>query len=160
MKDYHVLSLDNIGAKVTDNGVALDIKDVPWAGRQMWAPDAAFKNGIYYLYFPAKDKQDVFGIGVATSKSPTGPFKAEPQPIEGSYSIDPSVFTDTDGKSYIVFGGIWGRAVATMGNRFIRCEWIEDRSKERRRAGYRPENGNDVERHVTLRRSGERITNT
>ena len=38
MQDYHVLSMDNIDAKVVDNGVALDIKDVPWAGRQMWAP--------------------------------------------------------------------------------------------------------------------------
>ncbi|HMJ70237.1 MAG TPA: glycoside hydrolase family 43 protein [Cyclobacteriaceae bacterium] len=109
MKDYHVLSLDAIGGKVTDHGVALDIKDVPWAGRQMWAPDAAFANGTYYLYFPVKDKQqDAFRIGVATSKSPTGPFKAEKDPIAGSYSIDPAVFTDTDGKSYMYFGGIWG----------------------------------------------------
>jgi hypothetical protein len=108
MKDYHILSMDKIGGKVKDNGVALDIKDVPWAGRQMWAPDAAFKNGTYYLYFPAKDKQDVFRIGVATSKSPVGPFKAQPGYIVGSYSIDPCVFTDTDGKSYMYFGGIWG----------------------------------------------------
>lgn len=108
MKDYHVLSMDAIGGKVTDHGVALDIKDVPWAGRQMWAPDAAFKNGTYFLYFPVKDKKDVFRIGVATSTSPTGPFKAEKEPIAGSYSIDPCVFTDTDGKSYMYFGGIWG----------------------------------------------------
>ncbi len=108
MKDYHILSMDSINEKVTDNGVALDIKDIPWVGRQLWAPDAAYKNGIYYLYFPAKDKQDVFRIGVATSSSPTGPFKAEPNPIEGSYSIDPAVFTDTDGSSYMYFGGIWG----------------------------------------------------
>ncbi len=108
MRDYHVFSMDKIDGKVTDHGVALDIKDVPWAGRQMWAPDAAYKNGTYYLYFPVKDKQDVFRIGVATSKSPTGPFKAEPAPIEGSYSIDPAVFTDTDGKTYMYFGGIWG----------------------------------------------------
>jgi beta-xylosidase len=108
MKDYHVLSMDAIGGKVTDHGVALDIKDVAWAGRQMWAPDAAFKNGTYYLYFPVKDKQDIFRIGVATSTSPTGPFKAEKEAIIGSYSIDPSVFTDSDGKSYMYFGGIWG----------------------------------------------------
>jgi len=108
MKDYHVLSMDKIGGPVKDNGVALDIKNIPWAGRQLWAPDAAFANGQYYLYFPVKDKQDVFGIGVATSKSPTGPFKAEPTPIKGSYSIDPCVFKDTDGKHYMYFGGIWG----------------------------------------------------
>ncbi len=108
MKDYHVLSMDKIGGPVKDNGVALDIKNVPWAGRQLWAPDAAFANGQYYLYFPVKDKQDVFAIGVATSKSPTGPFKAEPTPIKGSYSIDPCVFKDADGKHYMYFGGIWG----------------------------------------------------
>jgi hypothetical protein len=108
MKDYHVLSMDSIGAPVTDHGVAIDIKDIPWAGRQLWAPDAAFANNKYYLYFPAKDKQDVFRIGVATSNSPAGPFKAEAKPITGSYSIDPAVFTDEDGKSYMYFGGIWG----------------------------------------------------
>lgn len=108
MRDYHILSMDSVGGAVTDNGVALDKKDVPWVKRQMWAPDAAFKNGMYYLYFPAKDKDDIFHIGVATSASPTGPFKAEPQPIKGSYSIDPAVFTDDDGTSYMYFGGIWG----------------------------------------------------
>ena len=108
MKDYHVFSMDSIGGTVKDNGVAIQVADVPWAKRQMWAPDAAFKNGTYYLYFPAKDAEGVFKIGVATSKSPTGPFKAEPLPIKGSFSIDPAVFTDTDGQSYMYFGGIWG----------------------------------------------------
>jgi len=108
MKDYHILSMDSIGGKVTDNGIALDIKDVPWAGRQMWAPDAAYANGMYYLYFPVKDKKDVFHIGVATSTSPVGPFKAETEPIKGSYSMDPCVFKDDDGKFYLYFGGIWG----------------------------------------------------
>lgn len=116
MKDYHILSMDSIGGKVTDHGVALDIKDVRWAGRQMWAPDAAYKNGKYYLYFPVKNKKDVFHIGVATGDSPTGPFKAEPTPIKGSYSIDPAVFTDTDGKSYMYFGGIWGGQLQRWSN--------------------------------------------
>jgi hypothetical protein len=108
MKDYHIFSLDKIGGKVTDHGVALDVKSIPWAGRQLWAPDAAYKNGKYYLYFPLKDKQDIFRIGVAVSDKPQGPFAAQPEPIKGSYSIDPAVFTDTDGSSYMYFGGIWG----------------------------------------------------
>ncbi|WP_237421150.1 glycoside hydrolase family 43 protein [Flavobacterium sp. Sd200] len=108
MKDYHILSMDSIGGAVTDHGVALDAKDVPWGGRQLWAPDAAYKNGTYYLYFPLKDKEDIFRIGVATSKSPAGPFKAEKEPIAGSFSIDPAVFTDDNGDSYMYFGGIWG----------------------------------------------------
>ncbi|RIV25137.1 alpha-N-arabinofuranosidase [Fibrisoma montanum] len=108
MRDYHVLSMDRIDGKVTDHGVALDIKNIPWAGKQLWAPDAAYKNGTYYLYFPVKDKQGVFRIGVATSKSPTGPFKAEPAPMKGSLSIDPAVFTDANGQAYMYVGGIWG----------------------------------------------------
>ncbi|HVG40670.1 MAG TPA: family 43 glycosylhydrolase, partial [Chitinophagaceae bacterium] len=108
MRDYHILSMDSINGTVKDNGVALDIKNIPWAGRQLWAPDAAYKNGTYYLYFPVKDKSDVFHIGVATSKSPVGPFTPQPKPIEGSLSIDPAVFTDADGNSYMYFGGIWG----------------------------------------------------
>jgi Glycosyl hydrolases family 43 len=108
MRDYRVFSIDKAGGPVTDHGVALDIKNVPWAGRQMWAPDAAEKNGQYYFYFPAKDKQDVFRIGAAVGKSPAGPFVARPEPITGSYSIDPAVFKDTDGAYYMYFGGIWG----------------------------------------------------
>jgi beta-xylosidase len=108
MRDYRVLSMDSIDGPVTVHPVALDIKDVPWADKQMWAPDAARKDGTYYLYFPAKDKDGVFRIGVATSDSPTGPFKAEPEPIPGSFSMDPNVFEDTDGQFYMYFGGIWG----------------------------------------------------
>ncbi|HTF94618.1 MAG TPA: glycoside hydrolase family 43 protein [Cellvibrio sp.] len=108
MKDYRVFSYDTETGGVTDHGEALNIKDVPWASRQLWAPDAAEKNGKYFLYFPAKNKEGVFQIGVATSDSPTGPFKAEPEPIKGSFSIDPAVFKDDDSAHYIVFGGIWG----------------------------------------------------
>lgn len=108
MEDYHVLSLAHPGAEAVDHGVALHVKDVPWAERQMWAPDAACKDGKYYLYFPAKRPDGIFQIGVAVGEHPAGPFVPEPQPIEGSYSIDPAVFEDSDGAFYMVFGGIWG----------------------------------------------------
>jgi len=108
MRDYHVLSMDKVGGPIKDHGIALDIMDVPWAHRQMWAPDAAEKGGKYYLYFPVKDQQDIFRIGAAVSDNPAGPFKAQPEPIKGSFSIDPAVFKDSDGKYYMYFGGIWG----------------------------------------------------
>ena len=108
MRDYRVLSMDRPGAPVTVHPVAISVKDVPWAAKQAWAPDALFKNGTYYLYMPLKDKAGVFRMGVATSKSPVGPFVAEKQPIRGSFSIDPGMFTDDDGQNYMYFGGIWG----------------------------------------------------
>jgi beta-xylosidase len=60
------------------------------AGRQMWAPDAAYANGKYYLYFPVKNKQDVFQIGVAVSDKPEGPFTADRTPIKIATRIDPA----------------------------------------------------------------------
>jgi hypothetical protein len=108
MEDYHIISMDSVDGKATDHGVALHVKDVPWAQKQMWAPDAAYKNGKYYLYFPAKKADGIFQIGVAVSDVPTGPFIAEPLPIRDSYSIDPAVFADDDGNQYMYFGGIWG----------------------------------------------------
>ena len=109
MEDYHVLSMNTPGdRRATDHGVALHIQDVRWAAKQMWAPDAAEKKGVYYLFFPAKDHEGVFRIGVATSQSPAGPFKAQPRAIQNSFSIDPAVFKDDDGTYYMYFGGIWG----------------------------------------------------
>ena len=107
MEDYHVISLDRPDGEPVDHGVALHVADVPWASRQMWAPDAACKDGKYYLYFPAKRPDGIFQIGVASGDHPAGPFVPEPEPISGSYSIDPAVFED-GGEFYMYFGGIWG----------------------------------------------------
>lgn len=108
MEDYHILSMDDMDAPCIDHGEALHMKDVPWVSGQMWAPDVDYKNGKYYLYFPARDKEGIFRLGVATSESPVGPFKPEPCYMEGSYSIDPAVLVDGDGEAYIYFGGLWG----------------------------------------------------
>ncbi|WP_202903346.1 glycoside hydrolase family 43 protein [Gorillibacterium massiliense] len=108
MEDYHVLSMENITSPCVDHGAALHIKDVPWASQQMWAPDAAYRDGTYYLFFPARDKEGIFRIGVATSSSPAGPFQAKESYIPGSFSIDPAVFVDDDDRVYMYFGGLWG----------------------------------------------------
>ncbi|MGD6802649.1 glycoside hydrolase family 43 protein [Rossellomorea aquimaris] len=108
MEDYHVLSMEDENAPCVDHGEALHLKDVPWASQQLWAPDAAFKNDQYYLYFPARDKDGIFRIGVATSSNPAGPFTPQENYIPGSYSIDPAVFVDEDDKAYMYFGGLWG----------------------------------------------------
>lgn len=104
MRDYHVFSSTDL-SNWEDHGVALDVDDVPWAKEYMWAPDCAYKDGWYYFYFPAKDTTGNFKIGVATSQSPSGPFIPEPEPIPGSFSVDPNVFIDDDGQAYLYFGG-------------------------------------------------------
>jgi len=89
-----------------DEGVILDLgPDVSWADDRAWAPGIAFKDGTYYFYFCAAQ-----AIGVATANSPTGPFKdalGHALIANGQYgvqTIDPYVFTDDDGRSYLYFG--------------------------------------------------------
>ena len=110
MRDYHVLSIDGdpMVDEVTDHGVILDVDQVPWAEKQMWDNDVVEKNGRYYLIFSAKAYDGVFRLGVAVADAPEGPFVPQPQPIRGSFSIDPSVFRDDDGQVYCYFGGLWG----------------------------------------------------
>lgn len=108
MEDYYILSMDTPAAEAKDNGRALHVNDVPWAAKQMWAPDANEKDGRFYLFFPAKDHAGIFKIGVAVSDSPVGPFVPQAEAIRNSFSIDPAVYKDDDGSYYMYFGGIWG----------------------------------------------------
>lgn len=65
------------------------------------------KRELLYV-FPLKDRNDIFRIGVAVSDCPEGPFIPQPDPMRGSYSIDPAVFDDGNGNYYMYFGGLWG----------------------------------------------------
>jgi hypothetical protein len=123
MNDYHVFSTSDIeNEPVTDHGIVLKVSDIPWAGRQLWDCDVAYYNGKYYMYFPLKDKTDIFRLGIAISTSPDGPFYPMDSPIEGSYSIDPCVFCDNDGKHYMYFGGLWGGQLQRYrNNKAIEC---------------------------------------
>lgn len=107
MKDYHVLTMDSPAGEAADCGQVLSLEEVPWASRQLWAPDAARRDGRYYLYFPAKDSAGVFRIGAAVADRPEGPFTSDPRPIAGTYSIDPAVFEEK-GAYYLYFGGLQG----------------------------------------------------
>jgi beta-xylosidase len=92
----------------------LDMADVAWAKRAMWAPSIVEKDGWYYLFFGANDiqnDQQVGGIGVARARTPEGPFKDHlGKPLidrfhNGAQPIDQNVFRDRDGTYYIVYGG-------------------------------------------------------
>lgn len=116
MPDYHVFSSDNL-TDWTDHGVILDQENVEWVNSKtysMWAPDCVEKDGTYYFYFPAIGRDDVhrgYGVGVATSKHPAGPFTPMARPIEGIGGIDPCVFIDKDGESYIYWSGSAGQGL-------------------------------------------------
>ena len=101
MRDYHVLSLDRIGGAVKDHGVALDLANVPWARRQMWAPDAAERSGQYYLSYSTGDTHFLV---YATGDSPYGPFTYRGrimEPVLG-WTTHHSI-VESDGKWYLFY---------------------------------------------------------
>lgn len=112
MDKYHVFSSDNMVDWV-DEGEILSADDVPWGrpeGGFMWAPDAAYKDGTYYFYFPhpsGSNWNDTWKIGVATSDKPAADFTVQGyiQGLPGGNLIDPSVFRDDDGTYYMYAGG-------------------------------------------------------
>ncbi len=87
-----------------NEGMILKFSDLGWVSKDAWAPDIIERNGRYYFYFSAASS-----IGVALSDSPTGPF-ADPlgKPLipfeEDMSTIDPCVFIDDDGKTYLYWG--------------------------------------------------------
>ena len=82
MQDYHVFSAENLTGW-TDHGMIVSQNKVKWVDSttySMLAPDCIFKNGKYYFYFPAGVKSNFgrgFGIGVAISDKPSGPFSSQ-----------------------------------------------------------------------------------
>lgn len=112
MDKYHVFSTDDM-INWTDHGEIFGAADVPWGraeGGFMWAPDCAYKNGTYYIYFPHPTGSgdawnSTWKIGVATSSEPAANFEVQGY-IEGLKSmIDPCVFVDDDGQAYLYYGG-------------------------------------------------------
>lgn len=127
MKDYHVFSMDEVDGEITDHGAVLRTEDIPWAGRQLWDNDVAYRNGKYYMYFSLKDQNDIFRIGVAVSDKPEGPFIAQDNPIKGSYSMDPCAWQDDNGEYYLYFGGLWGGQLQRYrNNKALECAHLPE----------------------------------
>lgn len=96
-----------------DEGIIFDLSNASWSsGVYGWAPTITEKNGKYYFYFSGCDKNsDAKHLGVAVSDSPTGPFIDKGEPLVNKNTvgldgqmIDPAVFTDDDGQSYLYWG--------------------------------------------------------
>jgi beta-xylosidase len=112
MNRYHVYSTDDM-VNWRDEGEILNASQVAWGRKEggfMWAPDCAYKNGIYYFYFPhpsGTQWNNSWKIGVATSKKPASNFTPGGyiEGLSGNSMIDPCVFIDTDGKAYFYYGG-------------------------------------------------------
>lgn len=112
MDRYHVYSSADM-VNWVDEGEILRSDDVAWGrpeGGFMWAPDAAYKNGTYYFYYPhpsGSNWNDTWKIGVATSQKPASGFTDQGYiPGLGGFAlIDPCVLVDEDDRAYMYYGG-------------------------------------------------------
>ncbi|CAH8282149.1 carbohydrate binding protein with CBM6 domain [Mariniflexile fucanivorans] len=104
MKDYAILESSDLKTWI-NHGVALDPqldKGFEYAQSNMNAPDAAYKDGWYYWYFPS----DITHVGVAKSRTPIGPWESAVT-NEITTIFDPTVFVDDDGQAYIYGNDHW-----------------------------------------------------
>lgn len=117
-----------------ENTNGVQIASSAWSDGNAWAPSIEEKDGKYYFYYCGNINSSYTSrcgsgkaIGVAVADNPAGPYIAQEMPIVypkmcsdanigfSGQVIDPSIFTDDDGKSYLFFGnGGNGSAMAEL----------------------------------------------
>lgn len=101
----------------TEHGPIMKAVDFEWATGNAWASHIVNKDGRYWFYTTVRhdETHPGFAVGVAVSDSPTGPFrdaKGEALITNGMTThtpndwddIDPAVFIEENGDSYLFFG--------------------------------------------------------
>lgn len=104
---------------VFDRPPAWAVEAVPTYTGHTWAPDIAYHDGKYYLYYSVSAfGKNTSAIGVATNTTldPSDPaFKwvdhgrvIQSYPGQTNWNaIDPNIITDDDGTPYMTFGSFW-----------------------------------------------------
>ena len=95
----------------------MNVAGFKWAKKDAWASQAIRKNGKYWFYAAVEHDGTHPGkaIGVAVSDRPTGPFvdakgsalitnEMTPKGTHSWEDIDPTIFTDDDGTTWIAWG--------------------------------------------------------
>ncbi len=79
---------------------------IPPGGDEYWAPEVAFYDGTFYMYYSAHgiDGQD-HQLRVATSRDPLGPFRDAGKVLipDQPFTIDAHPFQDQDGQWYLFY---------------------------------------------------------
>ncbi len=128
---YHALSTDDM-VNWIDHGRILHLSQVEWAISHMWAIDANFWKGKYYLTFCAIEKtSSTFRTGLAVSDRPEGPF-TDLGPIQGAeWGQDPAFYVEDD-KAYLLWGGRGAITIAELNEDLlsVKPETVTNLSKE------------------------------
>ncbi|GAB4366588.1 MAG: glycoside hydrolase family 43 protein [Elainellaceae cyanobacterium] len=76
-------------------------------GDNFWAPEVAYHDGLFYLYYSVGHEDKNHQLRVATSADPLGPYQDTGEPLIDpktcAFAIDPSPFRDDDGQWYLFY---------------------------------------------------------
>jgi beta-xylosidase len=79
----------------------------PSFGDSYWAPEVAFHDGTFYLYYSVGHEDKNHQLRVATSTAPLGPYANVGTPLIDStthpFAIDPHPFRDDDDNWYLFY---------------------------------------------------------
>ena len=83
-----------------------------------WAPEIARVGDDYWLAYTARNRDHSLSIGLARSKSPTGPWADLGRPLLTGGTIDAHLFVATDGTANLFWkedrNGLWPRPLAGL----------------------------------------------
>lgn len=87
-------------------GTALELLE-PGYGNAYWAPEVAFAEGRFWLYYSVGFGDKGHHLRVAVSEEPEGPFRDTghllTNPFDCPFAIDASPFCDEDGQWYLFY---------------------------------------------------------
>jgi GH43 family beta-xylosidase len=79
----------------------------PALGDNFWAPEVAYSEGTFYLYYSVGHEDKDHQLRVATSNDPLGPYQDVGEPLldpkSCPFAIDPHPFRDDDGQWYLFY---------------------------------------------------------
>lgn len=79
----------------------------PALGDNFWAPEVAYCDGTFYLYYSVGHEDKRHQLRVATSSEPLGPYQDVGEslldPESCAFAIDPHPFRDDDGQWYLFY---------------------------------------------------------
>ena len=112
-----------------EHGPIMRADDFKWATGNAWASHMVKKDGKYWFYTTVRhdDTKPGFAVGVAVSDSPTGPFvdargsalitnDMTTQTPNDWDDIDPAVFIEDSGETYLFFGNLVPKYVKLKDN--------------------------------------------
>lgn len=100
---FEVLRSRDLVAWESVGGALEPVEDAP--GSDYWAPEVAYANGQYHLYYSVGAEDRGHLIRVAVCDGPAGPFRDTGVILtpDERFAIDPHPFCDDDGQWYLFY---------------------------------------------------------